>query len=120
MTHWEIIETSEYKKWFAGLLQVQRDDINSRVERLRDEGPALTRPYADHVKGSTFTNLKELRISTKGKIRILFIFDPQRRAVLLIGGDKSTDSEWNKWYQRMIPLAEIYYRNFLEQQREKE
>lgn len=119
MTRWEIIETTEYLGWFQGLAEGQRDDVEERLEKLREWGPALTRPYADHIKGSSYSNLKELRIASGGQLRILFIFDPKRRAVLLIGGDKSTDSEWNKWYRRMIPLAETYYRKYLETMKEQ-
>ena len=31
-----------------------------------------------------------------GALRVLFSFDPRRQAILLLGGDKS--SEWNDWY----------------------
>jgi hypothetical protein len=37
------------------------------------------------------------------RIRVLFAFDPQRAAVLVIGGGKT--GEWVKWYNRMVPLA---------------
>jgi hypothetical protein len=35
---------------------------------------------------------------------VLFAFDPQRRAILLIGGDKS--GNWSRWYQATIPVAD--------------
>jgi hypothetical protein len=41
-------------------------------------------------------------------IRILFIFDPQRRAVLLVAGDKA-----GNWYRDAIKLAEDRYARFL-------
>ena len=44
-------------------------------------------------------------------IRILFIFDPMRRAVLLHGGDKSVD--FQDWYKKNIPIAELIYERFL-------
>ena len=63
-----------------------------------------------HVRGSELPHLKELRPGSTGdtEVRILFAFDPVRRAVLLVGGDKSAD--WRGWYARAIPLAEDRYR----------
>lgn len=48
---------------------------------------------------------------TKGELRVLFIFDPQRNAVLLRGGDKSGD--YAGWYQEHLPLAETIYEAYL-------
>jgi hypothetical protein len=53
------------------------------------------------VKGSTITNLKEIR---RGTIRILFAFDENRVARLLVGGDKK--GEWKRWYRKAIKTAE--------------
>lgn len=36
--------------------------------------------------------------------RILFAFDPERVAVLLIGGNKA--GQWNRWYKQAIKLAD--------------
>lgn len=35
---------------------------------------------------------------------MLFAFDPERQAILLVAGDKSGD--WNRWYRRNIPVAD--------------
>ncbi len=50
--------------------------------------------------------MKELRPGpgVRSEIRILFAFDPKRRAILLVAGDKSRD--WNRWYKRHIPIAD--------------
>lgn len=56
--------------------------------------------------------MKEL-IPPSSNIRILFAFDPQRKAILLIGGDKS--GEWNKWYDRMVPVADALFDSHLEE-----
>lgn len=50
--------------------------------------------------------MKELR-SAGGHLRALFAFDPRRRAVVLLGGDKSGD--WNRWYTRNVPVADKIY-----------
>lgn len=47
--------------------------------------------------------MKEIRIQYKGKPwRILFIFDPKRQAILLVGGNKTGNK---RWYKENIPLA---------------
>jgi hypothetical protein len=43
-------------------------------------------------------------------VRILFAFDPVRRAVLLAAGDKP--SNWRRWYDTAVPLAEFERRNY--------
>ncbi len=49
--------------------------------------------------------MKELRTTTGGRsLRILFAFDPHREAILLVGGDKT--NRWNRWYRKMIPVAD--------------
>ncbi len=50
--------------------------------------------------------MKELRPGSTGRteMRVLFTFDTVRHAVLLVGGDKSTD--WKGWYVVNIPIAD--------------
>jgi len=63
--------------------------------------------------------MKELRCSKDGALRALFIFDPLRRAVLLLGGDKSEGSKWYRWYAEAIPQADVLYEQHLAQLREE-
>lgn len=80
---------------------------------LAERGPALGRPAVDRISGSSLHNLKELRPGSAGRteIRILFIFDPQRQAVLLVAGDKA--GNWTRWYRDAIKLAEDRYARYL-------
>lgn len=64
----------------------------------------------DHIKFSKFNNLKELRPLGKN-IRNLYAFDPERKAILLVGGDKT--NEWSYWYRRNIKLAEQRFEKHL-------
>ena len=77
---------------------------------LESEGPTLGRPTVDKVAGSKFHSMKELRPAGTS-IRILFIFTPDRQAILLLGGDKA--SAWKDWYDRNIPVAEQRYSDWL-------
>jgi hypothetical protein len=76
------------------------------MEILAEFGPALGRPLVDTIHRSRHRNMEELRPGSKGRseVRILFAFDPRRRAVMLVAGDKSYD--WDKWYTRNIKVAD--------------
>lgn len=50
-------------------------------------------------------------------LRVLFVFDPRRTAILLIGGDKT--GRWQQWYDEFIPLAEKLYAKYLEDLRQE-
>jgi hypothetical protein len=77
---WEIELTEQVEDW---LLNVLDQDARRQIDELEEKGPSLGRPFVDRVKGSRHHNMKELR-SIGGNIRILFAFDPARKAILLI------------------------------------
>lgn len=109
---WSIIVVEPALSWLHVLRRTDRRTlllISQAIEALRIEGPALGRPLVDTIRGSTLTNLKELRPGSAGssEVRLLFVFDPQRRAVVLVGGDKA--GKWRGWYRTAIPLAEAAY-----------
>jgi hypothetical protein len=87
------------------------------VQELEVHGPALGRPLVDTLKGSQLPNLKELRVSKGGALRVLFAFNPLRTAILLLGGDKS--GRWSEWYETAIPEAEMLYAEHLEELRKE-
>ena len=101
---WRVVYTDEFGEWFEGLSDGQQDALDGRVQLLEEHGPNLGRPTVDHVEGSRHQNMKELRVSKGGDLRVLFAFDPLRRAVLLIGGDKR--GRWDRWYREAIPKAD--------------
>jgi hypothetical protein len=60
---------------------------------------------ADRVKGSRYHNMKAApTIGGTAEIRMLFAFDPRRKAIFLIAGDKS--GNWDAWYRKAVPLAD--------------
>ncbi len=106
---WEVILLDEVEAWFLTLAKEdddQVDAVTAAIDMLAANGPTLGRPIVDRIKGSTQHNMKELRPSATS-IRILFIFDPTRSAVLLVAGDKAGD--WKGWYEDNIPVAEERY-----------
>ncbi|WP_371480018.1 type II toxin-antitoxin system RelE/ParE family toxin [Kitasatospora sp. NBC_00315] len=114
---WEIVIVDEVREWLHLLRKEDRDTlrlITAALDVLEGQGPALGRPLVDGIKGSDLANLKELRPGSAGasEVRLLFIFDPSRRAVVLVAGDKS--GNWTGWYKEAIPLAEKRYRTHLD------
>lgn len=98
---WEIEIKAPVQQWQRSLGPVQADRFRAALARLEERGPGLGRPFADSVKGSQHHNMKELRV---GNMRALFAFDPRRRGVVLVAGDKTHD--WRGWYERNIPVAD--------------
>jgi hypothetical protein len=61
--------------------------------------------------------MKELRCGTAAAIRVLFIFDPRRTALLLLGGAKA--GAWEDWYEQAVPVADELYEIYLKELREE-
>jgi len=108
---WEVEYTDEFGSWWDSLDEDEQESIAASIELLRQLGPHLPRPHADTLTGSRHTNMKELRTQHRGRqLRTFFAFDPRRYAILLIGGDKTGDE---RFYERMIPLADRLYDEYL-------
>ena len=83
-----------------------------KIELIKEYGPILPRPHADTLKGSKLSNLKELRAQTENNVfRVAFIFDEERKAILLIGGDKKGKVE-KRFYRNLIKQAEEIYETY--------
>ncbi len=120
MEEWEIRVTDEIHDRIYDLDECSRTQVVDAIDRLAEAGPGLGRPLVDKLEGSRIHNLKELRPGSAGRseIRILFVFDPWRSAILLLGGDKS--GEWAGWYRRAIPRAEELYEEYLKEREAEE
>jgi hypothetical protein len=109
---WEVEFSDEFEAWWDGLTEDEQDSINPLVIALQDLGPALTRPRADTVHGSTYPNMRELRIQHQGRpYRVLYAFDPRRVAFLLLGGDKTGNA---RWYEENVPKADAIFAEHLQ------
>lgn len=116
---WDVRVTDEWLEWFHTVDRESQALIVDSIDRLAETGPSLGRPLVDRIKGSATHNMKELRPASRGRseIRILFVFDPWRSAILLVGGDKSRS--WNRWYDEAIPRAEKLYAEYLKTRTEQ-
>lgn len=73
---------------------------------LRVVGPHLGRPHVDTLNASKHSNMKELRFNADdGVWRVAFAFDPERKAVLLVAGDKA-GTDQKRFYKQLIKTAD--------------
>lgn len=109
----EINAVDEFTKWYASLSDTEAERVTAVIDALEEHGVGLREPYSKPIKGSQHSVMHELRPRHKGDpIRILYCFDPCRQAVLLVGGDKTGDPSF---YDRMIPIADVLYDEYLEE-----
>jgi hypothetical protein len=106
---WEAERTTEFDEWWVELTDPEQRKVVAAVEALQELGPTTGRPLVDTVEGSRHPNMKELRVTQT--MRIFFAFDPERVAILLIGGDKAGKTK--RFYKRMIPIADRIYDSHL-------
>ena len=107
---WEIEYTDEFGEWWDSLTRDQQEALDDRVMLLTEVGPSLKPPWS--ARSHRHANMKELRVSKAGALRVLFAFDPRRHAILLLGGDKS--GQWQEWHQWAIPRADELYDTHLD------
>ncbi|MGQ0843168.1 MAG: type II toxin-antitoxin system RelE/ParE family toxin [Sporichthyaceae bacterium] len=118
-----VVEIGLVEDWLLSVDEETYDLIVAALALLKEQGPGLGRPLVDTIVGSRHSNMKELRPGSSGRseVRILFAFDPKRRAILLVAGDKQ--GAWKRWYTANVPLADNRYDAHLEElkkQQEKE
>lgn len=92
--------------WLTTLNGDSQEQVVAAIELLEDQGPQLGRPIVDTVRASRHKNMIELRPGSSGRseLRVLFAFDPERAAIMLIAGHKA--GNWDGWYRSNIPLAD--------------
>ena len=96
----------EFKPEFDALAGSVRRELLALARVLQEFGPQLGRPRVDTLNGSRHANMKELRFSAAdGEWRVAFAFDPKRKAILLVAGDKSGGSE-KRFYRELIRKAD--------------
>jgi hypothetical protein len=103
---WPVELADEFEPEFDALPEIVRTEILALTLVLERFGPQLGRPRVDTLKGSRHANMKELRFSAAdGAWRLAFAFDPRRRAILLVAGDKSGGSA-KRFYRELLRKAD--------------
>lgn len=103
---WIVEFHEEFVPEFVGLSQSVQTELLAHAKLLQAFGPSLGRPSVDTLNGSRHANMKEMRFSAdNGVWRVAFAFDPQRKAILLVAGDKSGITQ-KRFYKRLIQIAD--------------
>jgi hypothetical protein len=103
---WVVEIGDAFEPEFDALHEEVQTEILALSRLLQRFGPQLGRPRVDTLKGSRHANMKELRFSAAGgEWRVAFAFDPKRKAILLVAGDKSGVSE-RRFYRELIRKAD--------------
>jgi hypothetical protein len=112
---WIIEFHDEFDREFDQLAIDVQDALLAKILLLEEFGPMLGRPHVDTLKDSQYTNMKELRFDADdGVWRVAFAFDPDRKAILLIAGDKSGSSQ-TRFYKTLIQKADARFKQHLQQ-----
>lgn len=100
---------------FLKLSETVQDALHEEIEILEEFGPTLGRPAVDTLKNSKHKNMKELRFDAdNGVWRTAFAFDPERKAILLVAGDKSGTNQ-KRFYKRLIKKADERFTEHLKE-----
>jgi hypothetical protein len=111
---WDVRLHEAFELEFEGFGPAVQDAMLAVAKLLADFDPQLDRLYMDTLNGSEHANMKELRFSAAdGEWRAAFAFDPERRAILLVAGDKSGGSQ-KRFYRQLIAKADFRFSGHLE------
>ena len=112
----EIVVTDEFRGWYEDLGHEEQESVFRVVSRLEQLGVGLGHPHSSAIEGSGYP-LRELRVQHQGRpYRVFYAFDPDRQAVLLLGGDKTGR---DRFYEEMIPRVEAVWQAYLRDRLER-
>jgi hypothetical protein len=111
---WVVLEHPQFAKERSRLPDEVAYKLDEVIVAIVAEGPRLGRPLVDTLKGARHANMKEIRFSEAGSVwRFAFAFDRERHAVILVGGDKSGQSQ-DRFYKTLIRIADRRFDEWLE------
>lgn len=106
---WIVELGDEFEPEFDALDEDVQTEILAHARLLQQFGPELKRPHADTLHGSRHANMKELRFSAGGGVwRVAYAFDPSRKAILLVAGDKA-GAGGRRFYRGLIRKADARF-----------
>jgi hypothetical protein len=116
---WIVINDEAFEDEFEALPHAVRLGLLAATGLLEFFGPGLTRPHVDTLSGSKYPNMKELRFFAEdGVWRVAFAFDPERKAIILVAGDKSGVGQ-KRFYKSLIAKADSRFAKHLAKLKEK-
>lgn len=110
---WEVRILPDAASFLEGLSDEEFAMFEAAFEQLKEHGSSLGAPIVKRIKSSRHHNMKELRRQKRGRIfRLLFAFDLERRAVMLVGGDKAEEG-FDDFYEKSVPKADDIFDEYL-------
>ena len=111
---WSVLYHDAFLPEMEALPETVQDGVLTMAELLTHSGPTLGRPHADTLAGSKHPNMKELRFNADdGVWRVAFAFDPKRRAVILVAGDKTGVAQ-KRFYKVLVAKADARFAEHLD------
>jgi hypothetical protein len=112
MKHWEVVfdDTFEGTEWKA-MDGEQRKALMAAALALEVTGPSGGRPLIGTLNNPAHPNMKELRYDAHGGSevwRAAFAFDPERKAIVLVAGDKQGQDD-DLFYKELLRKANRRY-----------
>jgi hypothetical protein len=112
---WVVELCDEFDAEFEQLGSEVQDELLAQLSVVEQFGPLAKRPRVDTLKGSKHANMKELRFAAAGgEWRVAFAFDPERKAIVLVAGDKSGEGNGRRFYRSLIAKADKRFDAHLE------
>ena len=110
---WKVDLHDDFVVDYRDLHKDVQDELLACIVLLEQFGPQLGRPRADTLNDSRYQNMKELRFdAADGVWRVAFAFDTNRKAILLVAGDKSGGGE-KRFYRELINKADARFEGHL-------
>jgi hypothetical protein len=111
---WAVVFADAFDPEFDALAEEVQDELLAQLQVIRQFGPQAKRPRVDTLKGSAYANMKELRFAAAdGEWRAAFAFDPQKKAIVLVAGDKSGGGSERRFYKALIAKADDRFADHL-------
>ncbi len=111
---WSVIFHDIFAEEFNNFSTGVKNELLAHSKLLEHFGPGLGRPSVDTLKNSRHSNMKELRFNHVNEVwRVVFAFDPKRRAIVLAAGDKCGVDQ-KRFYEKLIAKADRRFDQHLE------
>jgi hypothetical protein len=114
----EVVTTDEFQDWWMNLPETQHDAIRDAVNLLEQFGVDLPFPHQSNVGASKYAMRELRRKSGAHQLRVFYVFDETREAVVLLGGDKLGVGD-KRFYEKVVPKADALWETYCKEQGRK-
>lgn len=108
LSEWQVVFHGDFLPEFRAFDPDVRRELAAAARAIEIAGPKTGRPHVDTLNGSRHDNMKELRFKANNGAEIwraAFAFDPDRKACVLVAGEKQGKEE-DKFYKALIKIAD--------------